>query len=294
MKASPLLRAWLGRLDELGVTSRTRSRWCGWDGEALLFEDGRSWAPAATVLALGGASWPRLGSDGAWSGAMQRVQVMPLRPANMGFVVAWSEQFRRRFEGVPIKRIALTFKGATVRGEAVATAGGIEGGAVYALAAPLRDALAAGEAATVDIDLRPDLSRAALAARLAKPRGSASLSSFLRKAAGLAPIGVGLVQEALHSGAAADHLAALIKAVPLRLVAPQPVERAISTAGGIAWGEVDARLMLHRRPGTFVAGEMLDWEAPTGGYLLQACLSTGVAAGQGALAWLAETGAWPN
>jgi uncharacterized flavoprotein (TIGR03862 family) len=294
MKASPLLRAWLGRLDSLGVTSRLRCRWLGWDGADLLFEGGQKLAPAATVLALGGASWPRLGSDGAWAAVMERVVVTPLRPANMGFLVAWSEQFRRRFEGVPIKRVALTFKGATVRGEAVATADGIEGGAIYALSAPLRDALAAGEQAVVSIDLRPDLSPAALAARLARPRGSASLSSFLRKEAGLPPIGVGLVQEALHSGSTPDALPTLIKALPLKLVAPKPIERAISTAGGIAWGEVDERLMLHRRPGTFVAGEMLDWEAPTGGYLLQGCLSTGAAAGKGVLAWLEEIGAWPS
>ena len=297
MKASPLLRAWLGRLDSLGVTSRLRWQWLGWDGDALRFAtpDGeQEIAPAATVLALGGASWPRLGSDGAWAAAMERVQVVPLRPANMGFLVPWSEPFRHRFEGVPIKRIALTFAGTTVRGEAVATADGIEGGAVYALSGKLRDALAAGNVVTVNTDLRPDLSHAALAARLAKPRGSASFSTYLRKEAGLVPIGVGLVQEALHSGSTADDLAALIKAVPLRLLAPKPIERAISTAGGIAWGEVDARLMLHRRPGVFVAGEMLDWEAPTGGYLLQGCVSTGVAAGNGALAWLEEIGAWPT
>jgi uncharacterized flavoprotein (TIGR03862 family) len=297
MKASPLLRAWLGRLESLGVTSRLRWRWLGWDDDDLRFAtpDGeRRLAPAATVLALGGASWPRLGSDGAWASAMGRVVVAPLRPANMGFVVPWSEPFRRRFEGVPLKRIALTFAGRTVRGEAVATADGIEGGAVYALSAPLRDALAAGETVFLAIDLRPDLSHAALAARLAKPRGSASLSTFLRKEAGLPPVGVGLVQEALHAGAPPGDLAALIKSVPLRLLAPKPVDRAISTAGGIAWGEVDGHLMLHRRPGVFVAGEMLDWEAPTGGYLLQACLSTGAAAGAGVLAWLRENGTWPT
>jgi uncharacterized flavoprotein (TIGR03862 family) len=296
MKASPLLRAWLGRLQSLGVTAHPRWRWLGWDGDALRFTtaDGENRiAPAATVLALGGASWPRLGSDGAWAEWIG-VAVAPLRPANMGFCVAWSEPFRRRFAGVPLKRIALTFAGTTVRGEAVATADGIEGGAVYALAAPLRDALAAGEAVTLAIDLRPDFSRAALAARLSRPRGSASLSNFLRKHAGLAPIGVALVQEALHAGAPADDLATLVKSVPLRLLAAKPLERAISTAGGIAWDEIDERLMLRGRPGTFVAGEMLDWEAPTGGFLLQACLSTGAAAGAGVLAWLRETKQWPN
>ncbi len=287
MKASPLLRAWLGRLGTLGVVSRLRWCWLGWDGDALRFAtpDGeRTLAPAATVLALGGASWPKLGSDGAWVSRLTGIAMAPLRPANMGFVVPWSERFRQKFAGEPLKRIALTFAGRTVRGEAVATRDGIEGGAVYALSAPLRDAL--GEV-VVHIDLRPDLSHAALAVRLARPRGSASLSTFLRKAAGLAPVGVGLVQEALHGGAS-DDLCSLIKAVPVRLLGAKPLERAISTAGGVAWDEVDARLMLRRRPGVFVAGEMLDWEAPTGGYLLQACLSTGSAAGAGVLAWLDE------
>jgi uncharacterized flavoprotein (TIGR03862 family) len=290
LKASPLLRAWLGRLASLGVASRLRWRWLGWDGAALRFatpEGEQTLAPAATVLALGGASWPKLGSDGDWVSALDGIAVAALRPSNMGFVVPWSAHFRDRFAGAPLKRIALNFAGATVRGEAVVTQDGIEGGAVYALSAPLRDALGAGEI-VLHLDLRPDLSHAALAVRLARPRASASLSSFLRKEAGLAPVGVGLVQEALHGGAATDDLCRLIKAIPLTLVAPKPLERAISTAGGVAWDEVDARLMLRRRPGVFVAGEMLDWEAPTGGYLLQACISTGAAAGAGVLAWLQE------
>jgi uncharacterized flavoprotein (TIGR03862 family) len=297
MKASPLLRSWLGRLESLGVAARTRWRWTGWDGAALRFatpEGDRSLLPSATVLALGGASWPRLGSDGAWSALLDGIAVAPLRPSNVGFVVGWSEHFRGRFAGVPLKRIALTFAGATVRGEAMVTADGIEGGAVYALSAALRDALAGGGAVTLSLDLRPDLSSTALAAKLGKPRGSVSLSNFLRKEAGLAPVGVGLVQEALHGGAGKDGLAPLIKDLPIRLAAPKSLERAISTAGGVAWDEVDDRLMLHRRPGVFVAGEMLDWEAPTGGYLLQACLSTGAAAGAGVLGWLREGRAWPT
>ena len=297
MKASPLLRAWLARLATLGVASRLRWRWLGWDNGHLRFStpDGEQLlAPAATVLALGGASWPRLGSDGAWAAAMGPIAVAPLRPANMGFVVPWSERFATKFAGVPLKRIALTCGNRIVRGEAVVTADGIEGGAVYALSAMLREALAAGATVVATIDLRPDLTHAVLAARLARPRGSASLSTFLRKAAGLAPVGVGLVQEALHAGASETDLAGLIKAVPLRLLAPKPIDRAISTAGGIAWDEVDARFMLRRRPGVFVAGEMLDWEAPTGGFLLQACMSTGVAAGTGAVAWLREQGRWPS
>ena len=297
MKASPLLRAWLGRLEGLGVAPRTRWRWLGWDGAALRFATPGgevTETPDATVLALGGASWPRLGSDGGWVAAMEGIGVAKLRPANMGFLVAWSAPFRDKFAGTPLKRIALSFGGRTVRGEAVVTADGIEGGAVYALSAPLREALAQGATVVAAIDLRPDLSRQALAQRLDRPRGSASLSTFLRKEAGLAPVGVGLVQEALHAGAPASDLAALIKAVPLPLLAAKPLDRAISTAGGIRWDEVDARLMLRARPGTFVAGEMLDWEAPTGGYLLQACLATGGAAGHGALAWLQEGGAWPR
>jgi hypothetical protein len=297
MKASPLLRAWLGRLGSHGVTSRTRWRWLGWEGAAARFATPggeRRLTPAATVLALGGASWPRLGSDGGWVGALEGVAVAPLRPSNMGFFVAWSEHFLGRFAGTPLKRIALSLGDRTVRGEAMVSADGIEGGAVYALSAPLRDALAAGGAVTLAIDLRPDLTRAALAGRLGRPRGGESLSTFLRKRAGLPPVGVGLVQEALRGGAGGDDLATLIKAVPVPVLAPKPLDRAISTAGGVAWEEVDARLMLRRRPGVFVAGEMLDWEAPTGGYLLQACLSTGAAAGAGAVDWLREGGAWPS
>lgn len=288
MKASPLLRAWLARLSGLGVRFVLRRRWTGWDGAgALAFDDDTRVRPDATVLALGGASWPLLGADGAWTGLLPGIAVTPLRPANCGFTVAWSAPFRR-FEGTPLKRIALTFRGRTVRGEAMVTERGLEGGAVYALSAALRDAIAAEGPVTLHLDLRPDLDAAALARRVAGPRGSASLSTFLRKAAGLAPVGVGLVQEALHAGAPPD-LAALIKAVPLRLCAPQPIARAISSAGGIALDEMDARWMLRTRPGVFAAGEMLDWEAPTGGYLLQACFATGAAAGRGVLAWLQES-----
>jgi uncharacterized flavoprotein (TIGR03862 family) len=292
MKASPLLRAWLGRLDGLGVGVRLRWRWTGWDATAALAFDTpdgpQTLTPDATVLALGGGSWPRLGSDGGWTSAMGRVQVAPLRPANCGFSVPWSEVFRSRFEGEPLKRIALAFAGVSVRGEAVVTADGIEGGAVYALSAGLRDALDRGKTVILHIDLRPDIARAELAARLGGPRGGASLSTFLRKAAGLPPVGIGLVQEALHAGASGEDLATLVKAVPIRILAPRPIARAISTAGGIVLEELDRNFMLHRHPGVFAAGEMLDWEAPTGGYLLQGAFSTGVAAGTGVLAWLSE------
>ncbi|TDH61850.1 TIGR03862 family flavoprotein [Dankookia rubra] len=284
MKASPLLRAWLARLGGLSVTLRLRHRWLGWEDGALAFESPEGpvrLRPAAAVLALGGASWPRLGSDGAWAGLLDGVA--PLRPANCGFRIAWSDHLRARFAGTPLKRIALSFGGRTVRGEAVLTAAGIEGGAVYALSGALREEIAAGGPATLSLDLRPDMNPAALAARLDGPRGGMSLANHLRRA-GLPPVATGLVQEALHAGATAP-LSRLVKALPLVLTAPMGLDRAISSAGGLGWDEVDERLMLRRRPGVFACGEMLDWEAPTGGYLLQACFSTGLAAGRAALDW---------
>jgi len=242
--------------------------------------------PAATVLALGGASWPRLGADGSWAGYLPGVAVAPFRPSNMGFRIHWSAVFREKFEGTPLKRIALSFAGRTVRGEAVVTARGIEGGAVYALSAPLREAIARDGAATLLLDLRPDLDAATLARKLDEPRRGQSLSTFLRKATALPPVAIGLVQEALHAGATAP-LSELVKALPLRLEAPEGLERAISSAGGIRLEEVDEQFMLRAHPGLFAAGEMLDWEAPTGGYLLQACFATGRAAGLGVARWLA-------
>ncbi len=250
LKASPLLRAWLGRLAGLDVMLRTRHRWEGWDADgALRFAtpDGPAGCrPAAVVLALGGASWPRLGSDGAWTALLPGVAIAPLRPSNCGFLVPWSGVFRQRFEGVPLKRIAVKFAGQRVRGEAVVTAAGIEGGAIYALSGPLREAIAAGGPATLHLDLRPDAGAAELAARLDGPRGGQSLANHLRRA-GLPPVAIGLVQEALHAGATAP-LSALVKALPLRLVAPAPIERAISSAGGVTWAEVDESLMLRARP----------------------------------------------
>jgi hypothetical protein len=286
MKASPLLRAWLARLGAMGVALRTRHRWLGFgaDGMARFAtpEGEVHLAANATVLALGGASWPRLGSDGGWTALLPGLAIAPLRPANMGFAVAWSEHVRTRFAGTPLKRIALRFGDATLRGEAVLTGQGIEGGAVYALSAALREAIARDGAATLHLDLRPDLDRAALAARINARASAVTLSNHLRRAGGLPPVAVALVQEALHAGAPRDDLAALVKAVPLRLTAPFPIARAISSAGGIAWSEVDDTLMLRAHPGVFAAGEMLDWEAPTGGYLLQACFATGRAAGRAA------------
>jgi len=290
MKASPLLRAWLKRLDGMGVRIVTRAQWSGWDNDgALRFADGTNFEADAVVLALGGGSWPRLGSDGGWTTLLPGVKVAPLQPANCGFQVAWSAMFRARHAGSPLKRIVLSFEGRRVEGEAMIAAAGIEGGAVYALSAPLREAIAREGVALLQIDLRPDLSLDNLSEKLDGPRGGLSLSNFLRKRGGLSPVAIGLVQEALHAtanGGATEPLAPLIKALPLRLLAPFGLERAISTAGGIALSELDERLMLRRRPGVFAAGEMLDWEAPTGGYLLQGCLASGVVAGRGAAAWL--------
>jgi uncharacterized flavoprotein (TIGR03862 family) len=299
-KASPLLRAWLRRLDAAGVQFALRHRFTGWDDNGrLVFQapDGRRAIEAhATVLALGGASWPRLGSDAAWVDtlAAKGVAISPLRPANCGFTVDWSAIFRERFEGQPLKSVALTFGSTTVRGEAVVTRNGIEGGAIYALSADLREAIAGSGEAVLHIGLRPDLGVQALISRLSAPRGKQSFSNFLRKAAQLSPVAIGLLQEAaVASGTAlsalpAENLAALINAVPIKLDGTAPITGAISTAGGIAFDELDSDFMIRRLPGVFAAGEMLDWEAPTGGYLLQASFATGLAAGKGALKWLGE------
>jgi uncharacterized flavoprotein (TIGR03862 family) len=297
LKSSPLLRAWLRRLADLGVRFKLRHRWIGWDtAGALMLEtpDGIVTVNSqACILALGGASWPKLGADGNWVGLLtaKDISVAPLRPANCGFLVPWTDLFRDRFAGQPLKRIALSFRGRTVRGEGMITRHGIEGGAVYALSAPLRDAIAADGEATLHVSLRPDLPAAELLRRLEAPRGKQSLATFLRKAAGLSPLAIGLLHEAcLGRLAALDAaaLASLIHALPLRLSGPVPIDRAISTAGGVRFAEIDDRFMLNRQPGVFVAGEMLDWEAPTGGYLLQACLATGVSAAHGVLRWFEE------
>jgi uncharacterized flavoprotein (TIGR03862 family) len=301
-KASPLLRAWLRRLDGFGVQLALRHRWIGWDDSGrLLFATpaGERMVDAcATVLALGGASWPRLGSDGAWveTLAAKGVLVAPLRPANSGFTVAWSEIFKDRFEGQPLKGVALSFGPHTVRGEAMITRAGIEGGAMYALSSQLREAIVATGEATLLVALRPEIAAAELVARLEAPRGKQSLSTFLRKAAHLSPAAIGLLQEAaISSGASLASLspaglAGMINAVPIKLGGTAPIARAISTAGGISFEELDADFMVRRLPGVFAVGEMLDWEAPTGGYLLQASFATGAAAGRGALHWLRQSG----
>jgi uncharacterized flavoprotein (TIGR03862 family) len=298
MKASPLLRAWLGRLRELGVEFRLRHRWRGWDEDRLLFDSpaGRIAADAdAAVLALGGASWPKLGSDGSFAAILARehIAVAPLRPSNCGFAAGWSAIFRERFEGQPLKGIELHFEDAKVRGEAVITKTGLEGGAIYALSSRIRNALEKRGEAILRIDLRPGISLTALESSLSAPRNKQSLATFLRKAAKLAAPAAGLLHEAaIAQGRRLGDmppkaLAEFIKGVPVRLTAAAPLERAISTAGGITFAEIDNTFMLRGKPGVFVAGEMLDWEAPTGGYLLQACFATGVAAGRGALRWLA-------
>jgi uncharacterized flavoprotein (TIGR03862 family) len=298
MKASPLLRAWLARLRERGVAFNLRHRWRGWDERAaLVFDtpDGNASVEAdAVVLALGGASWPKLGSDGSWQEILREkgVSIAPLAPSNSGFVVLWSDVFAERFAGQPLKAIEVQFDDTRLRGEVMVTHTGIEGSAVYALSSLLRDAISANGDATLAVDLRPDVSEDVLAKQLSAPRGKQSLSSFLRKVAKLSPPAIGLVHEQgiarglSPASASPEDLARMIKRVELRLVSAAPIERAISTAGGIEFAELDRQFMVRKLPGVFAAGEMLDWEAPTGGYLLQACFATGAAAGRGALAWL--------
>ncbi|WP_188519715.1 NAD(P)/FAD-dependent oxidoreductase [Alsobacter metallidurans] len=291
MKASPLLRAWLRRLDGLGVRVALRHRWTGWDEFGLLrFEtpDGVTAVEAdATVLALGGASWPRLGSDGGWTTLLadKGVAIAPLRAANSGFEVAWTDLFRDRFEGEPLKGAAYTVGRRRLKGEAVISRHGIEGGAIYALSAELRAEVEATGEAALWIDLRPDLRAEQLAERVGAMRAGQSLANVLRKAIGLSPVAAGLLREAFGPDLPREPilLARAAKGCRIRITGVRPLDRAISTAGGVAFDELDETLMLKRLPGVFVAGEMLDWEAPTGGYLLQACFSSGVAAGQGAL-----------
>jgi uncharacterized flavoprotein (TIGR03862 family) len=283
MKASPLLRAWLGRLAGMGVELRTRWRWTGWEGADFLFDTPQGAAriaPGVTVLALGGASWARLGADGAWAGllAERGVAVAPFKPANMGLAVEWSAPMARQF-GRPVKGTALMAGEQVARGEYVISRRGLEGGGIYAISRAVR------EGAALWIDLMPDRSISQIAERLARPRGKTSLSNHLRKALQLDPARLALLMEfgrPLPEGAA---LARLIKALPVRHAGPRPLDEAISTAGGVMWRALDAGLMLRDLPGVFCAGEMLDWEAPTGGYLLTGCLATGLWAGRAAAGW---------
>jgi uncharacterized flavoprotein (TIGR03862 family) len=290
LKASPLLRAWLRRLGGLGVQIRPRHAFQGFAGDAALF--GTPGGPVeikadAMVLALGGASWPRLGADGGWVAPLAEAGLpsSPLRPANCGVLVDWSAFFREKFQGEPLKNIALHFGALSAKGEAVVTRRGLEGGAVYALSGAIRDALAAGEEAVLQVHLRPDFSLEEISRRLSRPRGKTSLANYLRKILGLGAAGIALLRESGPLPGETAALAALINAVPLKITGVGGLERAISTAGGVLWEALDENLMARARPGLFVAGEMLDWEAPTGGYLLTACLATGRAAGVAAAAW---------
>ncbi|MFT8674897.1 MAG: TIGR03862 family flavoprotein [Acetobacter sp.] len=311
MKASPLLRAWLARLRDLGVVFTPRARWTGWNeqGQPVFTHEPQTGESSgdseqggepgtfcvqadALVLALGGASWPRLGSTGGWVDVLMRrgVAVAPLQPANCGFRASWSDVFARRFAGTPLKPVALSFDGVRVRGEVVVTQAGLEGGALYALSAALRQRVAEQGRAVVLCDLRPDMTQAEIAHRLAQVRGRESMANRLRKALRLPPVAVGLLREAGPVPVELAALAARIKALPVVLDGPQPLDRAISTAGGIMQQACTDQFMLRAMPGVFIAGEMLDWEAPTGGYLLHACLATGRAAGRGALDWLQGQG----
>ena len=297
MKAAPLLRAWLHRLRAAGVRFHVRHRWLGWNAQGALRFDTPAGEVAQTaeitILALGGGSWAKLGSDGAWVPVLEQngVTVAPLRPANCGFDCGWSEHFRTRHAGEPLKLVALAFAGETRRGECVVTETGVEGSLVYAFSARLRDAIEADGAATLHLDLLPDRSAENVAAEVARPRGSRSLSSHLQSRLGLKGVKAALLRECLPAEILADpaRLAAAIKALPIKLIAPRPLDEAISSAGGVAFSAFDDHLMLRARPGVFCAGEMLDWEAPTGGYLLTACFASGRAAGLGARDWLAPS-----
>ena len=302
-RATPLLRAWLARLANSGVTIEVRHRWLGFaessdggfDAHRSRFStpDGTTLEVCGdvTMLALGGASWPRVGSDGAWVEVLRRagVKVNDFRPANCGMRVEWTDHFADRFAGVPLKNVAIDVDGVRVRGDAMITRHGIEGGPVYTHSAALRDSIARDGLCTMLIDLHPDLGVDMLTDRLARRRPKDSVATYLRRAIELTPVAISLLREVTGNRIPTDPatLARLVKAVPLIIESTMPIERAISSAGGISLDEIDDAFMLHHLPGTFVAGQMLDWEAPTGGYLLQATFSTAVAAAHGAIAWLA-------
>lgn len=303
MKAAPLLRAWLSRLREAGMQLHVRHRWTGWHADgSLRFEtpDGDVYRHAdAVILALGGGSWARLGSDGRWVSllAERGVAVAPLQPANCGFDRPWSEFFASKFAGAALKGVTLSFVDACGqpcqrRGEFVLTASGVEGNLIYAFSAAIRDAIARDGQATITLDLLPDRSADRLLTELQRGRGAASLANHLRKQCGLDGAKAGLLRELLDKESFNDMatLASAIKALPLTLHAPRPIDEAISTAGGVQFDAMDEHGMLQSLPGVFCAGEMLDWEAPTGGYLLTACFASGRAAAHGALHWLSQRG----
>tara|TARA_R110002124_G_scaffold68892_5_gene186010 strand:- start:673 stop:1950 length:1278 start_codon:yes stop_codon:yes gene_type:complete len=292
MKASPLLRAWIARLEAQRVQFRLRHQWAGWSASGeLLFSTPEGDAvidkPDATLLALGGASWPRLGSDGGWVDMFRArgVVIDDFAAANCGAQVTWSEIMKSRFAGKPLKTISISLNGETVRGEAMISEYGLEGGAVYALSTPIRKALATGYPVTATIDLRPNHKIAEVTERIASAKKGQSLANTLRKA-GLSPQAIGLLRESGDLPTEPADLARRIKSTPVTITAQTGLERAISSSGGIAREGLDIGLMLKALPGVFVAGEMIDWEAPTGGYLLQGCFSTGIAAARGIEVWM--------
>ncbi|HWU60765.1 MAG TPA: TIGR03862 family flavoprotein [Ensifer sp.] len=293
MKASPLMRAWLGRLSGLGVVFHTRHRWSGFSEGLLRFETpgGEKFVGFdACLLALGGASWPRMGSDGAWTTILGSagIEIAPLKPANCGFDVSWSESFRERFAGAPLKSVTATSAAGSIPGEFVISRHGIEGSLVYAHSAALRDALESQRRAALVLDLAPGRSETRIAGDLSRLPAKVSFSNRLRKAAGIEGVKGALLRELVPdiSSQPPQKIAGFIKALPLPVARPRPIAEAISSAGGIRWGELNDAYMLKAMPGVFVAGEMIDWEAPTGGYLLTACLATGRAAGRGISAYL--------
>ncbi|WP_161991800.1 TIGR03862 family flavoprotein [Agrobacterium tumefaciens] len=293
MKASPLLRAWLARLEAQGVTIRTRHRWTGFSGDQLVFETPAGAVEVkadAVLLALGGASWPRLGSDAASVPALvaKGVEFSPFRPANCGFDIEWSDVFRQRFAGEAVKSTITISPAGAFQGEFVITKHGIEGSVVYAHSAALRDRLEQAGKASLAIDLAPGRTVERLSRDLAKLGRKESFANRMRKAAGLSAVKAGLLREIFPDIAAMpdDFVAARIKHAEIPLSRPRPIAEAISSAGGIAWSGLDENYMLKKLPGLFVAGEMLDWEAPTGGYLLTACFATGKAAAKGMAGWL--------
>lgn len=303
LKAAPLLRAWIRRLRKAGVRFHLHHRWSGWDGQgALCFatpEGRRSVQADAVVLALGGGSWPKLGSDASWVPLLagRGLSLAPLQPANCGFDADWSEHFRTKFAGHPVKSVAIIVKNAAGAeswhpGEFVITETGVEGGVIYAVSSSLRDEILLKGLATLRLDLAPDRDGPRLTHDLSRPRGKRTMATHLQRQAHIEGVKAGLLREVLAKEDFSDpvRLAAAIKALPLQLVAARPLEEAISTAGGVPFDALDARLMIRSLPGLFCAGEMLDWEAPTGGYLLTACFATGQAAGAGAAAWLNKRG----
>lgn len=292
MKASPLLRNWLGRLNDLNVTLKTRHRWAGFDGDTLVFDTPEGKVKAqhdGTILALGGTSWPRLGGNGDWISYLEglNINIAPFQPANCGFVVNWSDHFKEKFAGAPIKSVSATSGFGTQQGEFVISETGVEGSLIYHHSTALRDALTNTGKAELLLDLVPGQTPEKLIARLEKQKSKQSLSNLLRKGAKLTGAKAALIREVQPDANTYTpiELAKLIKALPLPITAPQPITHAISSAGGIKWDEIDSNYMLQRRPGLFVAGEMIDWEAPTGGYLITACMATGRAAAYGLLQW---------